>query len=164
MVIVYLGLGSNVGDRLGNVASAVERLEQKMRVQLISSIYETDPVGYDYQPQFFNAVVGIETGLTPVQLFNVTKKIEADLGRTPSFRNAPRIIDIDILLYDELIMTTKNLVIPHPRMAERAFVLVPLLEIAPDVLDPRNGQSFKDYLSSIGGLDGVRLIKEASLT
>ena len=163
MVIVYLGLGSNVGDRLGNLSSAVERLGQKMRVQLISSIYETDPVGYEDQPLFFNVVVGVETGLTPVQLLNVTKKIEADLGRTPSFRDAPRIIDIDILLYDELIMTTQDLVIPHPRMEERAFVLVPLLEIAPDVRDPRNRQVFKDYLSSVGGVDGVRLIKEARL-
>jgi len=152
-----------MGDRLGNMTSAVQWLGQKMHIQLMSSIYETDPVGYAYQPLFLNAVVAAETNLTPIQVLDVVKRIEADLGRVPSFRDAPRPIDIDILLYDNLIVKTEKLSIPHLRITERAFVLVPLIEIAPDAVDPRNGCGFKSYLEDIDGLDGVRLVSEASL-
>lgn len=156
MVIAYLGLGSNLGDRKENLARALRLLSQQVVVERLSSIYETEPVGYKNQPLFLNVVCRISTRLHPVRLLQLAKEIEARLGRVTSFPNAPRIIDIDILLYGNKILNSEELTIPHPRLTERAFVLVPLAEIAPDLRHPTNRKSAKELLDELGQVTGVR--------
>jgi len=155
-VEVYLGLGSNLGDRMSNLASAVERLSRKITIKKISSVYETEPVYYKEQPLYLNAVLSAVTELDPFELLNFVKSIESDLGRQPSFRNAPRTIDIDILFYGDQVAETAELIIPHPRIAERAFVLVPLAEIAPRLVHPLLQKKVSELLAVVEGVDGVR--------
>src|SRR5438105_24548 len=121
---VYLALGSNMVDRRSNLATALQRLREVVEIFAISSIYETEPVGYLDQPRFFNIVCYGKTALSAQELLKYAKDIEVAVGRQSTFRNGPRPIDIDIIFYDELHVTRDNLTIPHPRMAERAFVLV----------------------------------------
>jgi GTP cyclohydrolase IV len=156
MATAYLGLGSNLGDRKQNLARALELLSKHMVVEQVSSIYETEPVGYQKQPLFLNAVCRISTELKPRQLLRLAKKIEAKLGRMPSFPNAPRTIDIDILFYGDEVFSSKELIIPHPRLAERAFMLVPLAEIVPDLVHPGSGKTIKQLLADLGHVTGVR--------
>jgi 2-amino-4-hydroxy-6-hydroxymethyldihydropteridine diphosphokinase len=158
MVTVYLGLGSNLGDRMGNLRSAVERLSQKLTVKKVSSVYETEPVYFKEQPLYLNAALSAVTNLAPFELLRFVKDIETDLGRQPSFRNAPRTIDIDILFYGHRVIETPGLTVPHTRIAERAFVLVPLAEIAPRLVYPVTNKKIKDLLSVVDGLGGVRKI------
>jgi 2-amino-4-hydroxy-6-hydroxymethyldihydropteridine diphosphokinase len=132
----YLGLGSNIGDRAGNLRSALGCLAAHMDVTTVSDMYETEPVGLENQESFLNLICCVRTSLTPGELLTVAKEIEVQLGRTPGVRNGPRTIDIDILLYGDLCLASRDLVIPHPRMTERLFVLVPLAAIAPDVVHP----------------------------
>ncbi|MBM4450940.1 MAG: 2-amino-4-hydroxy-6-hydroxymethyldihydropteridine diphosphokinase, partial [Chloroflexi bacterium] len=139
MAIAYLALGSNLGNRQENLSEAFELMSGQMVVQEVSSIYETEPVGYEQQPFFLNVVCRVSTGLSPEKLLRLATEIEKKLGRKSSFRNAPRTIDIDILFYDGLVMEGQELTIPHPRLTERAFVLVPLAEIAPELVHPGNG-------------------------
>lgn len=153
---VYLGLGSNLGDRAENLAQAVKRLAQKVVIRGSSSIYETEPVGYEEQPEFLNAVLYGDTGLDPFELLSFIKGVESALGRVPSFSNGPRPIDIDILFYGDGVLRTPALTIPHPRLAERAFVLVPLAEIAPDLVHPLTGKKVSDLLAEAPGRDGVK--------
>ena len=135
MAIVYLGLGSNLGNRENNIRLALEQLKQyQITVQKISSIIETEPVGGLRQDKFLNAVCEAQTPLTPFDLIKTLKSIETNLGRTPTVRNGPRPIDIDILLYRNVMINTPELAIPHPRMLERDFVMIPLQEIAPDLV------------------------------
>ncbi len=155
-VKVYLGLGSNLGDRVGNLASAVERLSQKITIKKLSSVYETEPVYYKEQPLYLNAVLSAVTKLDPFELLRFVKSIESTLGRQPSFRNAPRTIDIDILFYGDQVAETAELIIPHPRIAERAFVLVPLAEIAPRLVHPLLQKRVSELLAVVEGVDGVR--------
>ncbi len=155
---VYLGLGSNLGDRMRNLTLAVERLSQKVDVAGISSIYETKPFGYEDQPLFLNAVVAAVTELAPAELLDFVKQIEGYLGRKPAFRNAPRPIDIDILLYGDLVIQTSDLTIPHPGIAERAFVLVPLAEIAYEIVHPVDKRRVGDLLAGVDGVIGVRSV------
>jgi len=157
---VYLGLGANLGDRQANLARALKLLGERLHVELVSSIYETEPVGYAEQPLFLNAVCRAQTELGPLQLLSLVKGIEASLGRVPSFPNAPRPIDIDIIFYGDLIMETPDLTIPHPRLEERAFVLIPLLEVAPDLRHPVSGEHIKDLAARVGGREGVKKIGE----
>ncbi|MBV8694210.1 MAG: 2-amino-4-hydroxy-6-hydroxymethyldihydropteridine diphosphokinase [Ktedonobacteraceae bacterium] len=150
---VYLALGSNLGDRRNNLTTALQRLREVIELQSISSVYETEPVGYLDQPHFLNMACCGKTWLTAEELLQYVKSIEVALGRKPSFRNAPRAIDIDILLYDDLRLQQEHLTIPHPRMAERAFVLIPLVEISPHVVDPVSGHTAEEllcYLSQQG--------------
>ena len=152
---VYLALGSNLGDRRSNLAAALQRLREVVGISTISSIYETEPVGYLDQPHFFNIVCHGKTTLSASELLQYAKAIEVGIGRQPSFRNGPRPIDIDIIFYDDLQIKQDDLTIPHPRMAERAFVLVPLAEIAPDMVDPVSGQTAQSLLQAVSQ-DGVK--------
>jgi len=157
---VYLGLGANLGDRQANLARALKLLGERLHVEQVSPIYETEPAGYAEQPPFLNAICRAQTELGPMQLLSLVKGIEASLGRVPSFPNAPRPIDIDIIFYGDLIMETPDLTIPHPRLEERAFVLIPLLEVAPDLRHPVSGEHIKDLAARVGGREGVKKIGE----
>ena len=136
MAVVFLGLGTNLGSRAENLTAAREQLAAKLRVLRASSVYETEPWGFREQPAFLNQVVQVETDLSPARLLRYLKRLEKQLGRTKSFRYGPRLIDVDILFYAQLVINTRRLQIPHPRLPERAFVLVPLAEIAPDFVHP----------------------------
>ena len=152
MVEVYLGLGSNLGDREKNIAQALELLGERGRVVAVSPLHETDPVGLT-GPLFLNAVGLYQTELGPQELLSFIKGIEARLGRKPG--PSPRPIDIDILIYGELAIKSENLTIPHPRLAERAFVLVPLAELAPELVVPGRGEKVSQLLARVSR-DGVR--------
>ena len=155
-VTVFLGLGSNLGNRQKNLDLALDLLSQRMQIKKMSSVYETDPVGNTEQPRFLNLVCQVNTMLAPKELLTLVKGIELKLGRVPSNTvNAPRIIDIDILLYGDKIMKLKKLTIPHPRLVERAFVLVPLAEIAPDAVHPVFGKTVRELLNAITEKQGV---------
>ena len=155
---VYLGIGSNLGDRQANMKKALKLLSDTLQIELASSIYETEPVGYVEQPMFLNAVCRGQTELGPMQLLSLLKGIEISLGRVSSFPNAPRTIDLDIIFYGSMIMQTPELTIPHPRLEERAFVLIPFLEIAPDLRHPISGESIEDLVARVQGWEGVKKI------
>jgi 2-amino-4-hydroxy-6-hydroxymethyldihydropteridine diphosphokinase len=135
MALAYLGLGANLGDRLANLREAVRIIDEhtSCEVRARSYIYETDPVGPVEQPDFLNAVIAVETELRPEELLKFAKNIEDRLGRERTIRWGPRVIDVDILLYDDLRMEADGLRIPHPDLALRAFVLAPLADIAPEI-------------------------------
>ncbi|MCS7003421.1 MAG: 2-amino-4-hydroxy-6-hydroxymethyldihydropteridine diphosphokinase [Dehalococcoidia bacterium] len=150
MATVYLGLGGNLGDRVANLRAALRALTAGgVAITAVSPFYETDPVGYADQPPFVNAVAVGDTTLSPDALLTLAKAIERDLGRQPSFRNAPRPVDIDILLYDDLTRDDPALTLPHPRLAERAFVLAPLADLAPDLRLP-DGHTVAAQLERVG--------------
>ncbi len=130
---IYLSLGSNIGDTKYNLDQAVELLKEKINIFKQSSYYETEPVGYKDQDWFLNIVIEGETDLTPEDLLKFTQSIEEKMKRVKTIRFGPRIIDLDILLYEKEVIETKDLIIPHPRMEERAFVMLPLYEIAPNL-------------------------------
>ncbi len=146
---VYFSLGSNMGDREQMLFQSLTLLSQKVAVEAVSSLYETRPQHNSNQPMFLNAACCVSTMLKPHQLLTLIKGIESKLGRLPNTHNQPRPIDIDILLYDNLVMQDQTLRIPHPLMLERAFVLIPLAEIAPDLVHPEAGLSIKELASSV---------------
>ncbi|WP_433746173.1 2-amino-4-hydroxy-6-hydroxymethyldihydropteridine diphosphokinase [Falsibacillus pallidus] len=158
----YLSLGSNIGAREAYLQKAIHSLHvhPEIRVEKISSIYETDPVGYTDQGNFLNMAIQVETSLTAEQLLSACLETELELGRKRDIKWGPRTIDLDILLYNNENIETEKLIIPHPRMAERAFVLIPLLEINPEPL--RNGAPFTQVLNEIPDKEGVRLWKQTN--
>ncbi len=137
-----IGLGSNLGDSRSILAGAIERLRLSAQIELvaISSWYRTAPIGPP-QPDYLNGCATLQTSLEPLELLNVLHSIEAEFGRVRQEVWGARTLDLDLLLYDDLIIDLPTLQVPHPRMTERAFVLVPLAEIAPDAIEPRSGQS-----------------------
>lgn len=159
---VFISLGSNLGDRLSNLRAAKQWLTEEVDLLMSSSIYETPPWGVIDQPEFFNLVVRGETRLTPLKLLAFLKKIELGMGRVKAVRFGPRLIDLDILLYDDLKMENPRLTIPHPRMLQRAFVLVPMAEIAADQLIPASGLTVRQHLVKldISGIKKVISVQE----
>lgn len=144
---VYIGIGSNLGDRESQIRGALDRIDRLDGVRLVavSTMHETDPVGGPpSQPMFLNAAASLDTDLTPEELIRALLRIEQDMGRVRGQRNAPRIIDLDILLYDDLVLNEPGLTVPHPRMHLRAFVLAPLLEIARNVRHPILDQTVEE--------------------
>jgi 2-amino-4-hydroxy-6-hydroxymethyldihydropteridine pyrophosphokinase len=150
MAKVYLGLGTNLGDKEDNLHNAVNEIEKRIgNVLSLSAFYDTEPWGFNSDNTFLNAVLIAETNLLPLDVLTQTQNIEKDLGRIAKSVNrsyADRIIDIDILLYNDLILNTKQLTIPHPLMTERLFVMEPLVEVAPDLLHPVLGKTMKELL------------------
>jgi 2-amino-4-hydroxy-6-hydroxymethyldihydropteridine diphosphokinase len=145
--IIYLALGSNLGDRSDNLQAAIAALPPAVRVLELSPVYETPPWGLTDQPAFLNMALKGETTLAPVELINYLKLLETKLGRQPAVRWGPRRIDMDILFYADLVLETPELILPHPRLHERAFVLVPLADLAPDLVHPVFGKPVRDLLS-----------------
>ncbi|WP_342513972.1 2-amino-4-hydroxy-6-hydroxymethyldihydropteridine diphosphokinase [Sporosarcina sp. FSL K6-1522] len=162
MTVAYLSIGSNIGDRLDHLVEAVRALDVRddVRVLAVSSVYETAPVGYTDQADFLNIAVGVETTLDAYELLAACQEVEQALGRVRTVRWGPRTVDLDILLYDNDNVVAENLIVPHMRMHERAFVLIPLLEIAPMVVHPKTG---KLYAKEIAAQDrGVMLWKKVN--
>ena len=158
-VIAYLGLGSNLGDRMAALTDALALLDaaRGMRRVSRSSVYETEPWGVTDQSKFLNLAAGFETTLTPVDLLAACQSVEATVGRTASYRWGPRLIDVDILLYggEVVNLATPDLQIPHPRLHQRAFALVPLAEIAADTPVPPGGLAVRRLLDDVDGREGV---------
>ena len=154
---IFLALGTNLGDREANLRSAKELLAPKIVVERESAIYVTPPWGYEDQPEFLNQVIRVRTYLRPLALLKVLKRIEKGMGRQETFRNGPRLIDLDILIYGQQVIQKNNLCIPHPRMHERAFVLVPLCEIAPDFVHPVLKETVQTLLSRVDTQGVLRL-------
>jgi len=152
--IVYLSLGSNLDNRLANLKEAISALPPQMEVKAKSHVYETPPWGYAEQPMFLNQVLMAKTYLEPEPLLRHLKRLEVALGREATFRNGPRSIDMDILFYDDLVLDTPSLIIPHPRLQERGFVLLPLMDIAPDLVHPLMKKSIREMvaLCNVGGI------------
>ncbi len=154
LVTVYLGLGSNLGNRQENLDTALKLLSQRMQMGKLSSIYDTEPIGSANQPRFLNLACEVFTRLTPEGLLALVKGIEFKMGRH-SRSGEPRTIDVDILLYGNSVVKTKDLEIPHPKMTERQFVLIPLAEIAPDAVHPVTKKTIKEMNQAIKEVQGV---------
>lgn len=162
MARVYLGLGSNLGDREANLQEAVHRLERRVAIDALSALYETPPMGPPDQPWYLNAACGGVTALEPGELLAFIKGVEREMGRVPAVHWGPRIVDIDILLYDDLVLDSPELTIPHPGIPHRSFVLVPLADIAPELMHPHLGESISALLRGrLRHTDGVRRIVES---
>jgi len=149
---IYLGLGSNLGDREEMLRRAVAALDgPRLRVLRVSPVYETEPMDVRNQPWFLNVVVEAETDLFPLQLLHRTTKLEVELGRRRLVPKGPRSIDIDILLYGNAVVDTPSLEIPHPRFRERRFVLAPLADLVPELRDPVTRKSIRELLGDLQG-------------
>jgi len=147
--IIYLALGSNLGNRAANLKAAISSLTPQMTVKGKSLVYDTPPWGITDQPRFLNQVVKVETYLEPEQLIDHLKRLEVALGRVSGVQNGPRLIDIDILFFDDMVIESPALTIPHPRLHERAFVLVPLAELAPNLVHPVLNKTVKEMLRNM---------------
>ncbi len=153
---VYISLGVNLGDRLDNLHMAVDLMRNVLEVKRLSSIYETPPWGYKDQPAFLNQVMEAVTQLPPQMLLACLKDIEKKMGRVKTITNGPRTIDLDVIFYDDLIVESPELSIPHPRLQGRGFVLVPLAELAPDFCHPHTGQTISQMMA-LADREGIKL-------
>ena len=157
--VVYLSLGSNVGDRSANLRAGIERLGEAGTVTAVSGFYETEPVELREQPWFLNCVVALETGTSPRALLNKALAIEQEMGRLRMKDKGPRSIDIDILLFGDRVVEEQGLKIPHPAMQQRRFVLEPLVEIAPQALHPQLRKTVRELLADLPAGQTVRLLQ-----
>jgi len=159
---VYLSTGSNLDRRLRNLDRAIRMLDRHARIKVLrtSTVYETEPWGYHDQPAFLNQVLEIETDIPPEDLLIILKSIEKEIGRTPTFKNGPRVIDIDIIFYGNWILETDRTSIPHPQLNRRAFVLVPLAELIHDFIHPQMGRTVGELLAAVD-TSGVKRFSES---
>jgi len=156
----FLGLGSNLGDRAGNIARCIRLLgENGVEIVRTSSVYETEPVDYPDQPWFLNLVVEVRTALDPASVLRTAKAVEAEMGRVPGPSKGPRTMDVDILLAGDLILENPDLAVPHPRLACRNFVLVPLAEIAPEARHPVLGRTVRELAAACPDRSRVAVFK-----
>ncbi|MCK4846554.1 MAG: 2-amino-4-hydroxy-6-hydroxymethyldihydropteridine diphosphokinase [Deltaproteobacteria bacterium] len=156
---VFIAVGSNIGDGLKNCRQAVDRVRRLTKVSAVSSYYKTKPWGGDSieaQADFINGVIEIETELTAEELLKALKAIEVDMGRVKAAHWGPRVIDLDIIFYGNEIIDEDDLKVPHPYMHERGFVLVPLMDIAPEMIHPKNGKSVRELLDKLVSLEGTQ--------
>ncbi len=152
---IFLGVGTNLGDRKANLSAAQTAVSAFLIIQKTSRVYETAPWGLLDQPDFLNQVWEATTNLTPLDLLHHLKQVETEIGRKPSVRYGPRLIDIDILLYSNLMFKSSELIIPHPHISERAFVLAPLAELEPDLIIP----GMKHTVAELLGRQNNRSVK-----
>lgn len=157
MVKVYIGLGSNLGNKLSNIKKAISYIKKYLEITRISPVYKTEPVGYKNQDWFLNCVLEAETDIKPLDLLNFFKSIEKKLKRVKKIKYGPRTIDIDILLYGDKIINLKNLIIPHPRMYKRLFVLEPLGKINQNLIHPTIKKTIKNLKNNLKNKKGVEL-------
>jgi 2-amino-4-hydroxy-6-hydroxymethyldihydropteridine diphosphokinase len=148
-----------MGDRQANLDKAIQELSERLRITTKSSVYDSEPMYNEQQPRFLNMVVAVTTTISPAGVLTIAKAIESRMGRPPRTHNEPRIIDIDVLFYDGQTVNTPDLIIPHPRLAERAFVLMPLEEIAPDFVHPVTKKTVKQMLKALGEVRGTQVWK-----
>lgn len=158
----FIGLGSNMGDRYHYLMQAISLLDglKNISVVNVSSVYETDPVGYEDQDLFLNMVIEVKTELSAEELLAACMSVEQMLDRKREIRWGPRTLDLDILLFNQENIETEKLIVPHPRMQSRAFVMVPLLEIKPDIIFPANGKPLVLFLNQLPDTEGVRIWKQ----
>ncbi len=161
MQTIFLGLGTNLGDRTANLQAAIDGLAEKVVITAVSPIYQTPPWGVTDQPDFLNLCLVAETDLLPAELLTFVKNLELELGRQPAKRWGPRLIDIDILFYANQLVETETVTVPHPRLAERAFVLRPLADIAPDFVHPVLGETIAVLAEKVGD-EGIRPYRQAT--
>lgn len=157
----FISLGSNIRNRYDYLSKAIEYLTKHPKIQLVntSSVYETDPVGYEEQDLFLNMVIEIQTDLSALELLDFCLKVELELGRKREIVWGPRTIDLDILLYNQENIKSEKLIIPHPRMIERNFVMIPLMEIQPDVIIPNIEKPLQTWIKELANKEGVRIWK-----
>jgi 2-amino-4-hydroxy-6-hydroxymethyldihydropteridine diphosphokinase len=160
MAHVFIGMGTNLGDRAGQLREAEARLARIFSELRVSRVYETEPWGVTGQPRFLNRVAEGETTLAPQELLNTLQAIEREMGRVRGMRYGPRIIDLDILFYDDVSLKTEGLEIPHPRLQERRFVLVPLAELAPELRHPVLNQTVRELLEQLPDDGGVHPVED----
>ncbi len=164
-VTIYLGLGSNIGNKIENIIVAVDKLKSNSEITFValSSFYETEPREYLNQDNFINAVVKLQTTFSAIELYKIIKNIETEMGRKTTFQNGPRLIDIDILLYGDKIINTNEVLIPHARISERKFVLIPFAEIDNSVIIPGIQKSILQLLKSCNDSGVVQIIVEKNI-
>jgi len=160
MAFSFVGIGSNLGDRVENCLGAMREVARFASIEASSSLYETEPVGMEHQPYFINAVIRVNTPLSPYELLRALLGVESSMGRTRKggISNAPRIIDLDILFYEDFIIESPHLVIPHPEAHKRRFVLAPLCEIAPRLVHPVLRRRSKELLEALQDGKGVSIL------
>ncbi len=163
-ITVYIGVGSNLGNRLENLRRGIRAIGRRVTITAASSIYETEPWGFLDQPPFLNAVCSGLTSMSALDLLELLKDAEALVGRRPTFLNGPRKFDADLLLYGGQLIDEVTLQVPHPRLAQRAFVLEPLAEIAPELVHPLEELSIRQLLDRVPGRQGVRRWSEPLIT
>ena len=155
-VRVYLGLGSNLGDRMDNLLQGLRILSSRISLKRVSSIYESEPWGYTDQPEFLNCACEGVTSQTSQQVLRILKDTESLVGRKPTSPGGPRVFDADLLFHAQLVVDEPDFQVPHPRLAERVFVLLPLAEIAPDFVHPLMSKDVKTILAEAKGREGVK--------